>query len=69
MSKFCPCSDWRETIEKVNGPIVLQQIRSGGRTAYDGKPFEFCPWCGDELIEEYDCPIHGKLGESYCPRC
>ena len=24
---------------------------------------------GDEAEEEYNCPIHGKLGSSECPRC
>ena len=23
----------------------------------------------DEAKEEYDCPVHGKLGSSECPRC
>jgi hypothetical protein len=24
----------------------------------------------EEIVEEYDCPIHGKLGGiNYCPRC
>jgi hypothetical protein len=45
------CTDWREQIAKVNGPIEMQAIRSGFRHQYDGKPFKFCPWCGQELHE------------------
>ena len=44
------CPDWAPQIEKVNAPIILQQLRTG-RSDYDGKPFKFCPWCGHELHE------------------
>lgn len=46
------CSDWPVQIEKVNGPIVLQNIRAG-RDLYKetgGKPFRYCPWCGKKKL-------------------
>lgn len=45
----CTCDGWKDNIEKVNGPIVLQSIRSGNLNQYDGKPFTYCPWCGSSL--------------------
>ena len=52
--KPCDCLDWRENIDKVNGPIVLQSIRAG-RDLYTGKPFVYCPWCGRCLLEQNEC--------------
>ena len=51
---ICNCLDWRENIDKVNGPIVLQAARQfgTGEGGYDGKKFEYCPWCAKELQEE-----------------
>lgn len=39
------CADWKPQCEQVNGPIMLQAVRSGV-DFYKGKPFQFCPWCG-----------------------
>lgn len=41
------CADWKPQCEHLNGPIILQSVRSGGRYQYGGKPFLFCPWCGE----------------------
>ena len=46
----CKCKLWKENIDRINGPIALQSIRSGGR-GYDGVPFKYCPWCGKDLKE------------------
>lgn len=48
----CVCGAWAANIDKVNGPIVLQSIRSGFRRQYDGAPFRYCPWCGSKLQDE-----------------
>lgn len=41
------CADWTPCWEKINAPIVLQQIRAGQSLPNDHfKPIEFCPWCG-----------------------
>lgn len=45
----CSCDDWTPNIDKINGPIVLQSIRSGGAYQYAGKKMVFCPWCGNKL--------------------
>lgn len=52
MRKSCPCSDWKENIDKVNAPMVLQSLRSGGEYQYEGKQFTHCPWCGKKLEED-----------------
>lgn len=55
----CECPDWAPNIEKLNAPITLAVIRTGGGYQYTGAPFRYCPWCGttlaalrDELTEE-----------------
>lgn len=50
--KYCDCLDWAANIEKVNGPILLQSLRSGGRYQYDGTAFKYCPWCSYVLKEK-----------------
>lgn len=40
------CGLWKEQVGKLNSVIALQQIRAGA-PMWDGKPFRFCPWCGD----------------------
>lgn len=45
------CADWTPGITKLNGPIVLQSIRAG-KDLYTGKPFLFCPWCGQKRPNE-----------------
>ena len=51
----CLCAEWAENLPKINSPIMLQSIRSGGDYQYDGLAFRFCPWCGCEL-EDYEGP-------------
>lgn len=48
----CDCQDWKGNIGKVNAPIILQSVRSGGAYQFDGKAFVFCPWCSKPLTEE-----------------
>jgi len=60
----CTCSDWKETLPKLNAPIQLQSARSGFKWQYDGTPFRFCPWCGEELKEKRRDP-----GPSDCDTC
>lgn len=55
MSLHCPCPDWAPQINIVNGPIILQSVRSGGAYKYPGKQFLFCPWCGTRLVEDDPC--------------
>lgn len=42
----CHCADWLVQIMDLN--------RRSGRALYDGKPFRYCPWCGDLLLWDVD---------------
>lgn len=77
MSLHCPCPDWEPGIRKIDGPIALQAVRTGGAYQYDGKPFRFCPWCGQRLkMRCHHCKAILEPGEQYeghyffggCPR-
>ena len=46
----CICPDFRANIDKINGPLQLQQARMG--IGYQGKRFRYCPWCSSELTLE-----------------
>lgn len=46
------CLTWTSNIEKVNAPIFNMAARSGFLWQYEGKPFEFCPWCGNKLVPD-----------------
>lgn len=66
MSLHCNCSDWEPQIAKINGPISLQSVRSGGAYQYDGKQFIFCPWCGSRLkLRCHQCNAILEPGEQY----
>lgn len=43
----CSCELWKINIERINAPIILQQIRSG--TSFQCDQFQYCPWCGKGL--------------------
>ncbi|HEV2178392.1 MAG TPA: hypothetical protein VGU20_30955 [Stellaceae bacterium] len=59
----CVCRAWVENLPKINGPIVLQQIRSGGAFKFDAEPFRFCPWCGANLAE-LESSLRKQRGQS-----
>lgn len=40
------CPDWKPQTDFLNGPIVIQTVRSGFTWKYPGKQFNYCPWCG-----------------------
>lgn len=48
----CTCLGWKQNIGKLNASFVLQSARSGGKNQYNGKEFEFCPWCGKNLHDK-----------------
>ena len=53
----CTCPDFKLGMERINGPIVFQQIRSEAMRKLMSvpgyfKPWTFCPWCGNRLIPE-----------------
>ena len=51
--KKCNCEDWEPNIEIINGMINTQAAHSwGNKDGYEGKPFDFCPWCGERLVDD-----------------
>ncbi len=66
MNDQCTCKDFKPNMEIINAPLMLQVARnpqhfkkdkSGTIKAYMGKPFVYCPWCGEELKVEDDKEI------------
>lgn len=56
----CKCEDWAENMPKVNAPLMLAVARNPDTAQqYDGKPFEYCPWCGEELPTRKHMPCRG----------
>lgn len=56
----CTCQDWKENIDKVNAPLMLQFARNPTTTkGYEGKKFIFCPWCSHLLIDDGNAEIEG----------
>ena len=61
------CEFYQEGMDKLNAPIILATLRAGKQT-YDGKPFNYCPWCGaaktqQALTQNTDPDL------SKCPNC
>ena len=49
----CNCKDWKPNIDIIDSYIVMDSIHVwGNKAGYTGKPFLFCPWCGDKLKKE-----------------
>jgi len=72
--KECNCSDWGLNIDSLNAPFSLGLAAVGH---YTGKEFEYCPWCGQALIEityyqgtEPMCTCHaaGQVSTGGCPK-
>ncbi len=47
----CDCKDFKENADEVNKPWGLWASH-GESKGYEGKPFIYCPWCGEKLKEE-----------------
>ena len=49
----CPpqpcCAEWEPGVHEIDGFIIRESARFG-RSLFDGKPFQFCPWCGAPKI-------------------
>ena len=51
--KKCNCEDWEPNIRKIDDIISMQaNMAWGNKNGWDGKVFEFCPWCGGELKDD-----------------
>ncbi len=63
MSKDCTCQDWIENIGIVNAPYQLHFLAVG---EYQGKKFDFCPWCGKRLLGPTSLPTDRAHQISQC---
>ncbi len=68
---ICTCKDWKENIDILNGPIVLDQLRRGV-SDFKMKLITYCPWCGRYLIKDVPRPDtnpkdpRGSFAPPYC---
>ena len=76
----CECEDWKENIDKINGPLSFIQITKPDLApAVPVKQFAFCPWCGRGLFVEPAVALDPKRicgcgdpkepDEKYCENC
>ena len=49
MKLVCVCDDWEESMGQIIDAQVFCALHD---MEYTGKPFVFCPWCGDMLMVE-----------------
>lgn len=49
-SYSCNCVDWHENIQELYRAWTF--IKVHGQENYQGKPIEYCPWCGKKLIQQ-----------------
>ena len=62
MNLLCICDDWEEGIKQIEAAQELSALHS---VEYTGKPFVFCPWCGELLmVEESMRHKMARLGKS-----
>lgn len=46
----CACANWADQMPKIDGPVVLQQLRSGHRLPPGYfVAWTYCPWCAAAL--------------------
>ena len=45
----CECDDYKENAPKIDSFVMLGFTHG---MEYDGKPWEYCPWCGKLLVSE-----------------
>ena len=55
--KNCDCDGWVDNIEELSRPFNMRLYPVG---EYKGKQFDFCPWCGRELVL-----VPGTLAEQH----
>ena len=53
----CSCDRWKRNIDKHANVFILAYKHG---IKYDGEEFEYCPWCGKELVI-----VHVKLLSDY----
>jgi hypothetical protein len=40
------CEDWASGVKQINGAFQMSTLHHG--EAYTRKPFNYCPWCGEQ---------------------
>lgn len=40
------CEDWNLGVNQINGAFQMSTVHHGQE--YLGKPFNYCPWCGEQ---------------------
>lgn len=50
----CTCEDWGPNIKIINDITMHAYMAWGNKNGWDGKIFEFCPWCGSELKDDVE---------------
>jgi len=49
MNKTCDCKDWGHNFLYIINALTF--IAMHGDMEIRGKPFEYCPWCGNKLLD------------------
>lgn len=44
---YCKCEDWGKSSPEI---LEIQLMAAVMDSKYTGKPFGFCPWCGDRVF-------------------
>jgi hypothetical protein len=47
--RYFKCPEWEEGMKQIESAQMLAFIH---RMKYTGKPFVFCPWCGQKIYRE-----------------
>lgn len=45
----CTCKDWDKNMKEIIGIFTFAHVHS---VYYSGEEFDYCPWCGKELIKK-----------------
>jgi len=69
MSSLCDCEDYKKYIKMIDDCIVVSALHHVPLPD-DYKSFEYCPWCGTDLIRNCEsCKYDDGKGDLYNPSC
>jgi len=69
MDRNCTCKDWEENWDSIKDIFIYSHIHG---YKYDGKEFEYCPWCSKELYDkdmEDKCNNCDPIENPLCDKC
>lgn len=49
----CTCEEWNRNIREIDKYFIYIGLYRND-IGYTGLPFQYCPWCGCKLIDDYD---------------